>query len=214
VLVFSIAAFFAGIAGGLLGPITGTAAAASGIDVGGFDFSVSLLLITVLFVAGRQPIFSAVLASVLLVIIPSYATGATAVKWNPIIFGSLAIVAALFGGRSLVEWLGSSRRLRERADSPTPAAERAALGPPAGELVLEGGAGAGVYWRYERWIRGQESRFRGIPGMTGAIAMMRRADFMPLPAEVVLDDVWMPMKLALAGKRLDADLKELRELLA
>src|SRR5437764_2125557 len=75
VLVFSIAAFFAGIAGGLLGPITGTAAAASGIDVGGFDFSVSLLLLTVLFVAGRQPIFSAVLGSVLLVIIPSYATG-------------------------------------------------------------------------------------------------------------------------------------------
>src|SRR5439155_1120362 len=89
----------------------------------GFDFSVSLLLLTVLFVAGRQPIFSAVLGSVLLVIIPSYATGATAVKWNPIIFGSLAIVAALFGGRSLVEWLGSSRRLRERS-----AAWRARLG--------------------------------------------------------------------------------------
>jgi branched-subunit amino acid ABC-type transport system permease component len=136
VLVFSIAAFFAGIAGGMLGPITGTAAAASGIDVGGFDFSVSLLLITVLFVAGRQPIFSAVLGSVLLVIIPSYATGATAVKWNPIIFGSLAIVAALFGGRSLVEWLGSSRRLRERAASPTPQSERV-LAPLPAELALE-----------------------------------------------------------------------------
>jgi branched-chain amino acid transport system permease protein len=136
VLVFSIAAFFAGIAGGLLGPITGTAAAASGIDVGGFDFSVSLLLITVLFVAGRQPIFSAVLGSVLLVIIPSYATGATAVKWNPIIFGSLAIVAALFGGRSLVEWLGSSRRLRERSSAHSPQAERA-LAPIPAELALE-----------------------------------------------------------------------------
>ena len=133
VLVFSIAAFFAGIAGGLLGPITGTASAASGIDVGGFDFSVSLLLITVLFVAGRQPIISAVVGSVLLVIIPSYATGATAVKWNPIIFGSLAIVAALVGGRSLREWLASSRRLRERADSPSPQAERARTP----ELVLE-----------------------------------------------------------------------------
>jgi ABC-type branched-subunit amino acid transport system permease subunit len=133
VLVFSVAAFFSGIAGGLLGPITGTASAASGIDVGGFDFSVSLLLITVLFVAGRQPIVSAVVGSVLLVIIPSYATGATAVKWNPIIFGSLAIVAALFGGRSLMEWLASSRRLRERATSPSPQAERARVP----ELVLE-----------------------------------------------------------------------------
>jgi len=75
------------------------------------------------------------------------------------------------------------------------------IGCATGELMLEGGAGAGVYWRYERWIRGQESRFRGIPGMTGAIAMMRRADFTPLPPDVVLDDVWMPMKLALDGKR-------------
>jgi branched-subunit amino acid ABC-type transport system permease component len=134
VLVFSIAAFFSGIAGGLLGPITGQASAASGIDVGGFDFSVSLLLLTVLFVAGRQPIVSAVLGSVLLVIIPSYATGETAVKWNPIVFGSLAIVAALFGGRSLMEWLASSRRLRERSTSPSPQAERARVP----ELVLEG----------------------------------------------------------------------------
>jgi branched-subunit amino acid ABC-type transport system permease component len=136
VLVFSIAAFFAGIAGGLLGPITGTASAASGIDIGGFDFSVSLLLITVLFVAGRQPIISAVLGSVLLVIIPSYATGATAVKWNPIIFGSLAIVAALVGGRSLREWLASSRRLQERADSPSPQAERAHTPELAMEAAL------------------------------------------------------------------------------
>jgi branched-subunit amino acid ABC-type transport system permease component len=133
VLVFSIAAFFSAIAGGLIGPITGSASAASGIDIGGFDFSVSLLLITVLFVAGRQPIVSAVLGSVLLVVIPRYFTGATAVKWNPIIFGALAIVAALFGGRSLTEWLASSRRLRERSASPSPQAERARTP----ELVLE-----------------------------------------------------------------------------
>ena len=127
VLVFSVSAFMAGIAGGLIGPITGTAAAASGIDVGGFDFSVSLLLITVLFVAGRQPILSAVVGSVLLVIIPSYATGDTALKWNPIIFGSLAIVAAILGGRSMVEWLRSSRRLRERSTEGSPLRARVSV---------------------------------------------------------------------------------------
>ncbi len=37
--------------------------------------------------------------------------------------------------------------------------------------------------------------------MTGAIAMMRRADFTPLPGSVILDDVWMPMRLVLDGKR-------------
>ncbi|HYT39763.1 MAG TPA: ABC transporter permease [Acidimicrobiia bacterium] len=120
VLVFSVSAFMAGIAGGLLGPITGTAAAASGVDVGGFDFSVSLLLITVLFVAGRQPVLSAVIGAVLLVVIPSYATGDVAQRWNPIVFGSLAILAAVAGGRSLVGWLRSSRRLRERAAEGSP----------------------------------------------------------------------------------------------
>jgi poly-beta-1,6-N-acetyl-D-glucosamine synthase len=76
-----------------------------------------------------------------------------------------------------------------------------AVGCATGELVLAGGAGSGVYWKYERWIRGQESRFRGVVGMTGAIAMMRRAEFAPLPAGTILDDVLMPMRLALAGKR-------------
>ncbi len=126
VLVFSVSAFMAGVAGALTGPITGTAAAASGVDIGGFDFSVSLLLITVLFVAGRQPIFSAVVGSVLVVVIPSYATGETAQTWNPIVFGALAIVAAIVGGRSMVEWLRSSRRLRERAAEGSPLRERAA----------------------------------------------------------------------------------------
>jgi len=75
------------------------------------------------------------------------------------------------------------------------------IGFATGELMVPGSGGVGLYWRYERWIRWQESRFRGIPGITGAIAMMRRAEFTPLPPDVILDDVWMPMKMALAGKR-------------
>ena len=76
-----------------------------------------------------------------------------------------------------------------------------AVGCATGNLVLAGGAGSGVYWRYENWIRLQESRFRGVVGMTGPIAMMRRADLRPLPEDLILDDVWIPMQLGLAGKR-------------
>jgi poly-beta-1,6-N-acetyl-D-glucosamine synthase len=75
------------------------------------------------------------------------------------------------------------------------------VGFATGRLVLEGGAGSGAYWRYEDWIRRQESRFRGVVGMTGAVAMMRRQDFTPLPADLILDDVWMPMTLVMRGKR-------------
>ncbi|MFZ5892896.1 MAG: glycosyltransferase family 2 protein [Myxococcota bacterium] len=75
------------------------------------------------------------------------------------------------------------------------------VGCATGRLILSGGASSGAYWRYEDWIRSQESLFRGVVGMTGCIAMMRRADFVPLPEEVLLDDVWIPMRLVLLGKR-------------
>jgi poly-beta-1,6-N-acetyl-D-glucosamine synthase len=79
--------------------------------------------------------------------------------------------------------------------------EDASVGCATGNLVLAGGAASGVYWRYENWIRRQESRFRGVAGMSGSIAMMRRADYQPLPEDVILDDVWIPMRLGLGGRR-------------
>jgi cellulose synthase/poly-beta-1,6-N-acetylglucosamine synthase-like glycosyltransferase len=75
------------------------------------------------------------------------------------------------------------------------------VGCAAGTLVLRGEAASGVYWRYENWIRRRESCFRGVVGMSGAIAMMRRADLMPLATDLILDDVYIPMQLALRGRR-------------
>lgn len=75
------------------------------------------------------------------------------------------------------------------------------VGCATGNLVLVGQAGSGFYWRYENWIRRQEGAFRGIPGMTGPLAAVRRIDFHKLPANIILDDVWLPMILARAGKR-------------
>jgi biofilm PGA synthesis N-glycosyltransferase PgaC len=76
------------------------------------------------------------------------------------------------------------------------------VGCVSGNLVLEGKAGSGMYWRYERFVRKQEAHFRSIVGMTGSIAVMRRADYQPLPAWVILDDVWIPMRLRLRGRRI------------
>jgi biofilm PGA synthesis N-glycosyltransferase PgaC len=77
------------------------------------------------------------------------------------------------------------------------------VGCATGNLVLEGDAGSGVYWRYENWIRKQESRFRGMVGITGPIAMLRRADLEALPTDVILDDVLVPSRLALVGKHVE-----------
>jgi cellulose synthase/poly-beta-1,6-N-acetylglucosamine synthase-like glycosyltransferase len=76
------------------------------------------------------------------------------------------------------------------------------VGCVTGNLRLEGQTGSGVYWRYENWIRRNETRFRSVVGMTGALAAIRRNDLAPLPSNLILDDVWIPMRLRLQGRRI------------
>ncbi len=75
------------------------------------------------------------------------------------------------------------------------------VGCVTGNLVLEGGAGSGMYWRYENWIRKQESRLGSVIGMTGPLSALRRCDLGPLPPDLILDDVWIPMQLRLRRAR-------------
>jgi cellulose synthase/poly-beta-1,6-N-acetylglucosamine synthase-like glycosyltransferase len=72
----------------------------------------------------------------------------------------------------------------------------------SGNLTLPPTAGAGVYWKYESWIRRSEARFRSMLGVTGPIYVIRKADLPELPGDVILDDMWIPMRLRLAGRRL------------
>ena len=80
------------------------------------------------------------------------------------------------------------------------------LGAVSGYLELEraqrGGTLAHVYWRYERALRGYEARLHSSVGVTGAIYAMRRQLWNPLPAGLILDDVYTPMRLAVAGWRI------------
>jgi biofilm PGA synthesis N-glycosyltransferase PgaC len=75
------------------------------------------------------------------------------------------------------------------------------VGCVSGNLVLRGATGAGAYWLYEKLIREAEGEFRGLVGVSGSIYAVRRADVEPLPPDTVLDDMWVPMKLRLAGRR-------------
>jgi cellulose synthase/poly-beta-1,6-N-acetylglucosamine synthase-like glycosyltransferase len=75
------------------------------------------------------------------------------------------------------------------------------VGCVSGNLVLRGGTGAGVYWRYENRIREAEGAFRSMVGVTGPVYAMRKKDLAPLPPDVILDDMLVPMRLRLAGRR-------------
>ena len=81
------------------------------------------------------------------------------------------------------------------------------LAPPevacvSGNLVLPTTAGAGVYWRYENALRNYEARFRSMLGVTGPIYVIRKVDLPGIPADVVLDDMWIPLRLRLQGRLL------------
>jgi poly-beta-1,6-N-acetyl-D-glucosamine synthase len=82
------------------------------------------------------------------------------------------------------------------------------IGVVSGELVLRSAdsdtaaaEGIGLYWRYEKWIRQSESRFRGVPGATGACYAIRRELFRPIAAETILDDVAIPLTIVAQGYR-------------
>lgn len=72
----------------------------------------------------------------------------------------------------------------------------------SGNLTLPSTAGAGVYWKYENWIRRSEARFRSMLGVTGPIYVIRKSDLPELPLDVILDDMWIPMRLRLQRRRL------------
>ena len=70
---------------------------------------------------------------------------------------------------------------------------------PKSDDVTTAARGTGLYWRYEKWIRRNESRFRSVPGATGAIYAIRRNVFRPIPENAVLDDVVLPMQIVSRG---------------
>jgi cellulose synthase/poly-beta-1,6-N-acetylglucosamine synthase-like glycosyltransferase len=61
---------------------------------------------------------------------------------------------------------------------------------------------ADQYWRYERRLRNAEAALHSAIGVTGAIYATRRDLWEPLPADLILDDLYVPMRLVLRGKRI------------
>lgn len=76
------------------------------------------------------------------------------------------------------------------------------VGAVSGELMLgdpsngETGSGMGLYWRVEKIVRELESASGSVVGATGALYAVRRALAVEVPADTILDDVYIPMNVA------------------
>lgn len=64
-----------------------------------------------------------------------------------------------------------------------------------------GGEGEGLYWRYEAWVKRQESRAGALIGSNGAIHAIRRALYTVIPQGLINDDFFLSMKVLERGRR-------------
>lgn len=81
------------------------------------------------------------------------------------------------------------------------------IGAVSGDVRLEGYRAAlasseDLYYRYERWLQGCESRIGTMVGVDGALYAVRRSLFVAPPSDTILDDMAIPMGVARAGRRI------------
>ena len=80
------------------------------------------------------------------------------------------------------------------------------VGVVSGDLVIREGnieeTNVGLYWWYERWIRKQLGRVDSMMGATGPFYAIRRALFRPMPKDLLLDDMYVPLGAFFEGYRL------------
>jgi cellulose synthase/poly-beta-1,6-N-acetylglucosamine synthase-like glycosyltransferase len=88
------------------------------------------------------------------------------------------------------------------------------VGCVAGELILRqdghdatSEAVGGLYWRYEQWIRNCEATFDSPVGVYGGFYAIRREFFVPMPAGLILDDMFQPLSIIRQGYRSVLDLR-------
>mgnify|MGYP000011000643 CR=1 FL=1 len=58
-----------------------------------------------------------------------------------------------------------------------------------------------AYWKYERILKFNESRVKGLLGANGAIYAIRKSSFLPLPSDTVVDDYTIVFQVAVDGGR-------------
>jgi len=82
------------------------------------------------------------------------------------------------------------------------------VGAVTSELILEDigqhagrSHAAGMYWKIEKWIRRNEGAIDSVAGVTGAVYAIRRCLYPILPPNTVLDDLLVPMRIAMNGYR-------------
>ncbi|GAA0628709.1 hypothetical protein GCM10009547_35440 [Sporichthya brevicatena] len=155
-LVFCVAGFLAGISGAT----TASLFRSSSIDT--YNYVQSLLLLAVLAISGRRTVPSAVVASLLLYVVPNYLDNATAGYWLQFGFGFFAIVAACASSGGVGRWIDRLTAISGAA--PDAGSGVPAPGEPTSRLAARTGDVSRVSVRRDRVRRGDSERERVLAG--------------------------------------------------
>jgi ABC-type branched-subunit amino acid transport system permease subunit len=115
VFAFCLSAFLAGLGGGLIGSLF------QNINPSSFEFSQSLLWVTVLVAAGARTFGGSVMAALLLIATPALFRSETITEWQPVAFGLTAMMMAqlpngLVGLFTMPDWSRLAAHARWRQD--------------------------------------------------------------------------------------------------
>ncbi len=78
------------------------------------------------------------------------------------------------------------------------------IGCVSGELSYEqtgGGSDEGIYWKYENWIKRNESALGFLIGCNGGIFSLRRSLYEPPPTDTIVEDFVVSMKVLEHGSK-------------
>lgn len=82
------------------------------------------------------------------------------------------------------------------------------VGAVSGQLIIRNNGGTrasldvGLYWKVETWVRYRLSEIDSMFGATGPVYALRRDLAVPIPAEILLDDMYLPLAGFFRGYRL------------
>lgn len=89
-----------------------------------------------------------------------------------------------------------------QADQPVQAAGPAITAPASSPVPPDQvGAGEGLYWKYESFLKRCDSAFYSVVGAAGELFSLRRSLYEELPDNIILDDFVLSLKVTQKGYR-------------
>jgi hypothetical protein len=76
------------------------------------------------------------------------------------------------------------------------------VGAAVGEKRIDTSGGESFYWAFESWLKRRENRTGTTIGVTGEIAALRRDEYVDLPEDLAVDDLWLALDVVERGGRI------------